>query len=109
MCLCVCVCVENGVPLTLQVSGDGQRVLLVALSGQVLLWECTSPQELSMVRGATVSGRWSQVHAPSNMAFPSSTDKEAICHSVFIRSQVRNPAASHSTYSGAIKFVNTPK
>ncbi|XP_076158575.1 ciliogenesis and planar polarity effector 1 [Alosa pseudoharengus] len=79
---------ENGVPLILQVSGDGHRVLLLALSGQVLLWECTSPLELSAVRGATVSGRWSQVHAPSNAAFPSIADKEAICHSLFIQSQV---------------------
>ncbi|XP_063067977.1 ciliogenesis and planar polarity effector 1 [Engraulis encrasicolus] len=80
---------ESGAPLSLQVSGDGQRVLLVSMWGQVLLWECTAPLELSTVRGGPmVRGHWSQVQAPSHVTFPSAADKEASCHSQFIRSQV---------------------
>ncbi|XP_072514569.1 ciliogenesis and planar polarity effector 1 isoform X3 [Salminus brasiliensis] len=73
--------------LSLLVSGNGQRVLLVAVTGQVFLWECLVPQDLTSPRDSTIRGRWSQIASSENTQLPSSKDKEASIHSVFVQSQ----------------------
>ncbi|XP_065120529.1 ciliogenesis and planar polarity effector 1 isoform X4 [Paramisgurnus dabryanus] len=73
--------------LSLLVSENGQRVYLAALTGQIFLWECLSPQDLSSPRDITVKGRWSQIGHPENTQLPSLKDKEASIHSVFVKNQ----------------------
>uniref|UniRef100_A0A9J7YV52 Ciliogenesis and planar polarity effector 1-like n=1 Tax=Cyprinus carpio carpio TaxID=630221 RepID=A0A9J7YV52_CYPCA len=73
--------------LSLLVSENAHRVFLAALTGQVFLWECSSPQDLSGPRDNTVPGRWSQISDHENIQLPSTTDKEASVHSVFVKNQ----------------------
>ncbi|XP_073686293.1 ciliogenesis and planar polarity effector 1 [Garra rufa] len=73
--------------LSLLVSENAQRVFLAAVTGQVFLWECTSPQDLSGPRDTAVSGRWSQISYHENIQLPSTKDKEASVHSVFVKNQ----------------------
>ncbi|XP_016119537.1 uncharacterized protein C5orf42-like, partial [Sinocyclocheilus grahami] len=73
--------------LSLLVSENAQRVFLAALTGQVFLWECSSRQDLSGPRDTTVPGRWSQISDHENIQLPSTTDKEASVHSVFVKNQ----------------------
>ncbi|XP_041753988.2 ciliogenesis and planar polarity effector 1 isoform X1 [Coregonus clupeaformis] len=77
----------SGVCLSLVVSGDGMRVLLVTVTGQVFLWECVDVRDLSGVRDGTARGRWAQIQHPENTALPSPRDKEASQHSIFIRGE----------------------
>ncbi|XP_066507194.1 ciliogenesis and planar polarity effector 1 isoform X2 [Hoplias malabaricus] len=73
--------------LSLVVSGDGKRVLLVTFTGQIFLWECLVPQDLNSPRDTTIKGRWSQIASSENTQLPSSKDKETSLHSVFVQSQ----------------------
>ncbi|KAL1267181.1 hypothetical protein QQF64_002856, partial [Cirrhinus molitorella] len=73
--------------LSLLVSENAQRVFLAELTGQVFLWECTSPQDLSGPRDTTVSGLWSQISYHENIQLPCTKDKEASIHSVFVKNQ----------------------
>ncbi|KAK7125268.1 hypothetical protein R3I93_020830 [Phoxinus phoxinus] len=73
--------------LSLLVSENAQRVFLAALTGQVFLWECPTPQDLSGPRDATITGRWSHLSCHENTQLPSVKDKEASVHSVFVKNQ----------------------
>ncbi|KAK3549848.1 hypothetical protein QTP86_015286, partial [Hemibagrus guttatus] len=73
--------------LSLLVSGDGRRVLVASFTGQIFLWECLVPQDLSGIRDNTVKGRWSQITSLENSRLPSAEDKEACLHCVFVQSQ----------------------
>ncbi|KAF7700988.1 ciliogenesis and planar polarity effector 1 isoform X2 [Silurus meridionalis] len=73
--------------LSLLVSGDGRRVLLVSVTGAVFLWECLVPQDLISFRDNTVKGCWSQITASENSQLPSTKDKEACLHCMFVQSQ----------------------
>ncbi|XP_058644711.1 ciliogenesis and planar polarity effector 1-like [Onychostoma macrolepis] len=77
----------TAVRLSLLVSGSAHRVFLAAVTGPVFLWECSSAQDLSGPRDATVPGRWRQISDQQNIQLPSTKDKEASVHSVFVRSQ----------------------
>ncbi|XP_076876883.1 ciliogenesis and planar polarity effector 1 isoform X2 [Brachyhypopomus gauderio] len=83
----VSLCKAASLRISLVVSGDGQRVLLVTVTGHVFLWECLGPKELSSLRDATVRGRWSQIASSENERLPSAEDKDASLHSVFVQSQ----------------------
>lgn len=85
---CICVLTGNATRLSLQVSGDGLRVLVVAVTGQVFLWECTGVQDLAGVRDGVVRGRWSQVHPLEDSILPSAQDKEASQHTIFVKTEV---------------------
>uniref|UniRef100_UPI003AAFEDE3 ciliogenesis and planar polarity effector 1 n=1 Tax=Centroberyx gerrardi TaxID=166262 RepID=UPI003AAFEDE3 len=82
----------NGTRLSLQVSGDGMRVLLVALTGQVFLWECVDVRDLTGVRDGTVRGNWAHIQPLEDTALPSSQDKEASQHSIFVKTQALGDA-----------------
>ncbi|XP_029921144.1 ciliogenesis and planar polarity effector 1 isoform X2 [Myripristis murdjan] len=72
---------------SLQVSGDGMRVLLAALTGQVFLWECVDVRDLTGVRDGTVRGNWAHIQPLEDTALPSSHDKEASQHSIFVKTE----------------------
>ncbi|XP_056323405.1 ciliogenesis and planar polarity effector 1 [Danio aesculapii] len=75
------------VPLSLLVSESAQRVVLAALTGQVFLWECSAVQDLTGPRDGIIAGRWSQISCQENTPLPSTADKEASLHCVFVKSQ----------------------
>ncbi|XP_034403492.1 ciliogenesis and planar polarity effector 1 [Cyclopterus lumpus] len=74
--------------LSLQVSGDGMRVFLVAITGQVFLWECLDVRDLTGVRDGTVKGHWAYIQPLEDSILPSSQDKEASQHTIFIKTEV---------------------
>ncbi|KAJ8408630.1 hypothetical protein AAFF_G00252650 [Aldrovandia affinis] len=78
---------EASVCLSLLVSGDGRRVLLTALTGQVFLWECSDPQDLAGTRDGVAKGRWQQILPLDVSALPSAQNKEASQHSVFAQGE----------------------
>lgn len=84
----VCVLTENTTRLSLQVSGDGLRVLVVAITGQVFLWECMSVKDLMGIRDGEVKGRWSHICALGDSLLPSAQDKEASQHTIFVKTKV---------------------
>lgn len=73
--------------LYLQVSGDGMRVLLVAVTGQVFLWQCTDVRDLMVVRDCTVKGNWTQIEPSNDTLLPKSQDKEACVHTLFVQTE----------------------
>ncbi|XP_035391703.1 ciliogenesis and planar polarity effector 1 [Electrophorus electricus] len=83
----VSLCKATSLHLSLLVSGDGKRVLLVTVTGQVFLWECLAPKELYSLRDGTIRGRWSQIVSSENAQLPSAKNKEASLHCVFVQSQ----------------------
>ncbi|XP_068429824.1 ciliogenesis and planar polarity effector 1 isoform X2 [Clinocottus analis] len=74
--------------LSLQVSGDGMRVFLVVITGQVFLWECLDVRDLTGVRDGTVKGQWAHIQPLEDSILPSSQDKEASQHTIFIKTEV---------------------
>ncbi|XP_056260195.1 ciliogenesis and planar polarity effector 1 isoform X1 [Seriola aureovittata] len=78
--------------LSLQVSGNGMRVLLVAITGQVFLWECLDVRDLTGVRDGTVKGQWSHIQPLEDTILPSSQDKEASQHTIFVKTEVLGDA-----------------
>ncbi|XP_067106459.1 ciliogenesis and planar polarity effector 1 [Osmerus mordax] len=71
--------------LSLLVSGDGMRVLLVSPARQVFLWECADVRDLAGVRDGPARGVWAHIHPPRDWRAPSPQDKETSLHSVFVR------------------------
>lgn len=86
----VCVFTGNAARLSLQVSGDGMRVLLVAITGQVFLWECMDVRDLTGVRDGTVKGHWAHIQPLEKTILPSQQDKEASQHTIFVKTEVCN-------------------
>lgn len=84
----MCLFTGNATQLSLQVSGDGRRVLLVVKTGQVFLWECMDSRYLMGVRDGIVKGRWAHIQPLEETILPSSKDKEASYHTLFIRTEV---------------------
>ncbi|XP_051794635.1 ciliogenesis and planar polarity effector 1 isoform X2 [Acanthochromis polyacanthus] len=74
--------------LSLQVSWDGMRVLLVAITGQVFLWECLNVRDLTGLRDGHVKGRWAHIQPLEDTILPSSQDKEASQHTIFVKTEV---------------------
>uniref|UniRef100_A0A3B4AUS7 Ciliogenesis and planar polarity effector 1 n=1 Tax=Periophthalmus magnuspinnatus TaxID=409849 RepID=A0A3B4AUS7_9GOBI len=73
--------------LSVQVSGDGLHVLLVAVTGEVFLWQCADVRDLIGVRDSTVKGNWSQIQASNDTMLPTSQDKEAYVHTLFVKTE----------------------
>lgn len=83
-----CVFTGNTSRLSLQVSGDGMHVLLVAITGKMFLWECMDVRDLSGLRDGTVNGRWTHICPLEDSILPSLQDKEASQHTIFIKTEV---------------------
>ncbi|XP_034751796.1 ciliogenesis and planar polarity effector 1 isoform X2 [Etheostoma cragini] len=77
----------NARRLSLHVSGDGMRVLLVAVTGQVFLWECMDVRDLTGVRDGLVKGHWAHIQPVEGSILPSSNDKEASHHTIFAKTE----------------------
>ncbi|XP_057675157.1 ciliogenesis and planar polarity effector 1 isoform X1 [Corythoichthys intestinalis] len=74
--------------LSVHVSGEGTRILLVNTFGQAFLWECIDIEDLILARDGIVNGRWSQIQPPQDNPLPTLKDKEATQCNVFVESQV---------------------
>ncbi|XP_056875211.1 ciliogenesis and planar polarity effector 1 isoform X3 [Takifugu flavidus] len=98
----------NATRLSLQVSGDGLRVLVVAVTGQVFLWECMSIQDLAGVRDGVVRGRWSHVHPLEDSILPSAQDKEASQHTIFVKTEdMGDSCLSAFVFTTGVKLIIT--
>ncbi|KAJ0057135.1 hypothetical protein NL108_002064, partial [Boleophthalmus pectinirostris] len=73
--------------LSVQVSGDGMRVLLVGVTGHIFLWQCTDVRDMIGVRDCTVKGNWTQIQSSNDTMLPTSQDKEACVHTLFIKTE----------------------
>ncbi|MEQ2249970.1 hypothetical protein ILYODFUR_035020 [Ilyodon furcidens] len=78
----------DSLKLCLQVSCDGMRVLLAAISGQVFLWECTEGRYFPGLRDGPVKGRWAHLLPLEETILPSTKDKEASQHTIFVNTEV---------------------
>ncbi|XP_047185530.1 ciliogenesis and planar polarity effector 1 isoform X1 [Scophthalmus maximus] len=93
---------------SLKVSGDGMRVLLVALTGHVFLWECMDVRDLAGVRDGTVRGHWAHIQPLEDTALPSSQDKEASQHTVFVKTEAVGDACfSAFVFTSGKKLIIT--
>ncbi|XP_044029035.1 ciliogenesis and planar polarity effector 1 isoform X2 [Siniperca chuatsi] len=98
----------NATRLSLQVSGDGLRVLLVAITGQVFLWECMNVRDLTGLRDGTVKGHWALIQPLEDSILPSSQDKEASQHTIFVRTEVMGDAClSAFVFTSGKKLIIT--
>lgn len=88
----------NATRLSLQVSGDGMRVLLVAITGQVFLWECMDVRDLMGVRDGIIKGHWTHIQPLEDSILPSSKDKEASQHTIFVKTEVSIMSRIHSSH-----------
>ncbi|KAM9793985.1 ciliogenesis and planar polarity effector 1 isoform 1-T1 [Syngnathus typhle] len=73
--------------LSIHVSGNGARVILVTTLGQVFLWECTDPEDLTLTQDGSVEGCWVQMQPPQDSPLPTLKDKEATHCSVFVENK----------------------
>ncbi|XP_023193921.1 protein JBTS17 isoform X1 [Xiphophorus maculatus] len=78
----------NSLKLCLQVSCDGMRVLLAVITGQVFLWECTEGRDFPGMRDGAVKGRWAHLLPLEETILPSSNDKEASQHIIFVKTEI---------------------
>ncbi|XP_027137955.1 ciliogenesis and planar polarity effector 1 isoform X4 [Larimichthys crocea] len=98
----------NAARLSLQVSGDGMRVLLVAVTGQVFLWECKDVRDLTGLRDGTVKGHWAHITPLEESILPSKQDKEASQHTVFIKTEAMGDAClSAFVFTSGKKLIIT--
>ncbi|KAG8010704.1 Protein JBTS17 [Nibea albiflora] len=98
----------NAARLSLQVSGDGMRVLLVAVTGQVFLWECKDVRDLTGLRDGTVRGQWAHITPLEESILPTKQDKEASQHTVFIKTEVMGDAClSAFVFTSGKKLIIT--
>lgn len=82
--------IETCLKLYLYVSGDGSRVLLANHTGCLYLWENTEEKRRpNPQKTRTLSGRWTKIEPHDTVAFPSTEDKEAKVHAMFLKSEVR--------------------
>ncbi|XP_051907353.1 ciliogenesis and planar polarity effector 1 isoform X1 [Hippocampus zosterae] len=77
----------NSTRISVHVSDDGTRVLLVTTLGQTFLWECTDMEDLTLVCDGSVKGHWAQLQMPQDTSLPTLKEKEASQSSIFVRSQ----------------------
>lgn len=71
------------------VSGNGKRVLLITPSGCIFLWEHLEFKNVSSSKSLSLVGQWSQI-MPEAVPLPSTEDKEAVVHTVFIKNEVKS-------------------
>nr|XP_057917617.1 ciliogenesis and planar polarity effector 1 isoform X2 [Doryrhamphus excisus] len=77
----------NAPRLSVQVSGDGMRVLVVSTLGHFFLWECLDVGDLKAVPGDTIKGRWAQIQPLHDTVLPTINDKETYQCAIFLKTQ----------------------
>ncbi|XP_054544322.1 ciliogenesis and planar polarity effector 1 isoform X3 [Talpa occidentalis] len=88
--------------LYLYVSGNGKRVLLITPSGCILLWEYLEFKTILSSKSLSLEGQWSQIIPEETIHLPSTEDKEAVVHAVFIKNELFGDCClcSFTFYSG---------
>ncbi|XP_078126837.1 ciliogenesis and planar polarity effector 1 isoform X7 [Sander vitreus] len=100
--------VPEVVQITTAIQGDGMRVLLVAITGQVFLWECIDVRDLTGVRDGLVKGHWAHIQPVEDSILPSSKDKEASHHTIFTKTECMGDAClSAFVFTSGKKLVIT--
>ncbi|XP_066235004.1 ciliogenesis and planar polarity effector 1 isoform X2 [Saccopteryx leptura] len=88
--------------LYLYVSGDGRRVLIITPSGCIFLWEYLEFKNILSSKSPLLVGQWSQLIPEEAVHLPSTKDKEATVHAVFIKNELLGDCClcSFGFYSG---------
>ncbi|XP_049718453.1 ciliogenesis and planar polarity effector 1 isoform X2 [Elephas maximus indicus] len=94
--------VASSLRLYLYVSGDGKRVLLTMPSGCTFLWEYLDSKNIVSSKSPSLVGQWSQIRPEETVLLPSTEDKEAVIHAVFIKNELFGDCClcSFTFYSG---------
>ncbi|XP_061731707.1 ciliogenesis and planar polarity effector 1 isoform X1 [Nerophis ophidion] len=79
--------IRGNARLTVQVSGDGVRVLVVSTSAQLFLWECTDIRDLAEMSVNTIKGRWAEMQPLHDSLLPSIKDKETSQCTIFSKTE----------------------
>ena len=70
------------------ISDNGKRVLLITPFGCIFLWEHLDFKNILSSKSPLLVGRWSQIIPEEAVHLPSTEDKEAVVHGVFIKNEV---------------------
>ncbi|KAM5329284.1 ciliogenesis and planar polarity effector 1 isoform 2-T2 [Glossophaga mutica] len=94
--------IASSLRLYLYVSGDGKRVLIVTPSGCIFLWEYLEFKNILSSKSPSLMGRWSQILPEEAAHLPSTKDKEAVVHAVFVKNELFGDCClcSFTFYSG---------
>ncbi|KAM9694366.1 ciliogenesis and planar polarity effector 1 [Trichechus inunguis] len=94
--------VASSLRLYLYISGDGKRVLLTMPSGCIFLWEYLDSKNIISSKSPSLVGQWSQIRPEETILLPSTEDKEAVVHAVFIKNELFGDCClcSFAFYSG---------
>ncbi|XP_028348654.1 ciliogenesis and planar polarity effector 1 isoform X6 [Physeter macrocephalus] len=94
--------VASSLRLYLYVSGNGKRVLLITPSGCIFLWEHLEFKNILSSESPSLVGQWSQIIPEEAVHLPSTEDKEAVVHAVFIKNELFGDCClcSFTFYSG---------
>ncbi|XP_045704044.1 ciliogenesis and planar polarity effector 1 [Phyllostomus hastatus] len=94
--------IASSLRLYLYVSGDGKRVLIITPSGCVFLWEYLEFKNILSSKSPSLMGRWSQILPEEAVCLPSTEDREAAVHAVFVRNELFGDCClcSFTFYSG---------
>ncbi|KAI5134315.1 Ciliogenesis And Planar Polarity Effector 1 [Manis pentadactyla] len=94
--------VASSLRLYLYVSGNGKRILLLATSGCIFLWEYLEFKNILCSKSRSLVGQWSQIMPEEAVYLPSTEDKEAVVHAVFIKNELFGDCClcSFTFYSG---------
>ncbi|TKC50332.1 hypothetical protein EI555_001993, partial [Monodon monoceros] len=94
--------VASSLRLYLYVSGNGKRVLLITPSGCIFLWEYLEFKNILSSKSPSLVGQWSQITPEEAVHLPSTEDKEAVVHAVFIKNELFGDCClcSFTFYSG---------
>ena len=87
---CFVLFLASSLRLYLYVSGDGKRVLIITPSGCVFLWEYLEFKNILSSKSLSLMGRWSQILPEEAVHLPSTKDKEAVVHAVFVKNEVKS-------------------
>ncbi|XP_037655286.1 ciliogenesis and planar polarity effector 1 isoform X3 [Choloepus didactylus] len=98
----ITVAVANSLRLYLYVSGNGKRVLLTTSSGCIFLWENLECKNIISSKSPSLGGQWSHIIPEEAAVLPSTEDKEAAVHAVFIKNELFGDCClcSFAFYSG---------
>ena len=72
------------------VSGNGKRVLLITPPGCIFLWEHLEFKNVLSSKSLYLVGQWSQIMPEEAVPLPSTEDKEAVVHAVFVKNEVKS-------------------
>uniref|UniRef100_A0A8C3YCX1 Ciliosis and planar polarity effector complex subunit 1 n=1 Tax=Catagonus wagneri TaxID=51154 RepID=A0A8C3YCX1_9CETA len=95
--------VASSLRLYLYVSDNGKRVLLITPSGCIFLWEHLDFKNILCSKSpSSLVGQWSQIIPEEAVHLPSTEDKEAVVHGIFIKNELFGDCClcSFTFYSG---------